>query len=241
MIATSLGRIDVTQNAPASPRRATPGVSLGSAAEFRFSGVRLDDISVRRAASDRDLAIVAALRRTGFSRVIDADLSPVNWLEPLDRDSAAFSLIASVGGVDVGTMRIQDGRVRALELGSCVDLVAYESLIATPLTQFSRLSVVKAPRRYDAMFGLFKAAWRWAYAEGLRSIVIGTPRWSKPIYTFMCFQSLGDAARFAHPLAPAATHETMTLPVREAEHLWRQANQPLCEQFFDIWHPRLHI
>ena len=138
-------------------------------------------------------------------------------------------------------MRIQDERCSPLDLR---DFVPLDSLLASsdrPAAQFSRLSVLKSSQATNVMFGLFKAAWLWGYAEGLQSIVIATPPWSKLIYDFMSFQHLGPNGEFAHEYAGGTRHVVMKLPIQTLERLWRPMQFPLCREFFDTRHPLLSI
>jgi len=138
-------------------------------------------------------------------------------------------------------MRVQDGRRSELELAKFVPLLTLLKSEDLPVAQFARLSVVKSSHATEAMFGLFKAAWRWCYREHLQTIVIATPPWSKPIYDFMFFQHLGAEGEFEHEVAGGAQHVTMKLPVLDAESMWRRGQNPLCTVFFDTDHPSLAI
>ena len=217
----------------------TPSSKLKATCE-RQSRIDLANVHVRIAVSDTDFEIVVGLRRAGFSRVVP-DSGNTCWLDDLDRAPGVFSLIGySENGEPVATMRVQDGRRSKLELERFVslgELVGPEDL---PATQFGRLSVIKAPSSPTVMYGLFKAAWRWAFRESIRNIVITTPPWSKPIYDSMFFTSLGPRGEFLHPFA-GASHVTMKLPVLTAEEIWRSGSSPLCRQIFDTDHPHLEI
>ncbi|MEZ5564127.1 MAG: hypothetical protein R3F24_00825 [Gammaproteobacteria bacterium] len=207
----------------------------------RYATVTLDCVSVRRAETEDDFAVVAALRRAGFSRVTDQDPDTVAWLDDVDRAKGTFSLIAQINGEDIGTLRVQDGRHGPVELTQFVDFMPLLGERETPIAQFARLSMLKTPHSPEAMFGLFKAAWRWCFLEGHGAIVIATPIWSKAIYDFMFFRGLGTSGEFAHPFARKAIHYTMVLPAQDAELIWRTGEQPLCSQFVDIEHPRLTV
>jgi len=207
----------------------------------RQSRIDLGGVRVRVAVSDADFGIVAELRRTGFSRVIP-DSANVCWIDDLDHAPGVFSLIGySEQGEPVASMRVQDGRRGALELERFVPLVELVGPEDLPATQFGRLSVIKAPGSRTVMYGLFKAAWRWALRENIRNIVITTPPWSKPIYDAMFFAALGPRGEFLHQYAGGAPHITMTLPVLGAEKIWRVGGSPLCQQIFDTDHPHLEI
>lgn len=210
--------------------------------QSRYAAADLDEASVRRATTEEDWALVGALRAAGFSRVpqgVEANTSSVVWVDPSDRVPGTFSLLGFVAGEPVATMRVQDSRCGALELARLVRLDALLLPSEQPVAQFARLSVLKKPGSLNVMFGLFKAAWRWCIAEGLETIVIATPPWSKPIYDFMYFEDRGSKGRFTHQLAGGAEHATMTLPVRRAAEIWRQHGHPLALQFIDAEHPSL--
>lgn len=217
------------------------GVNGSNLRLARYATVTLDAVSVRRAESDADWDTVAALRRAGFSRVTDADPESVAWLDEVDRQPGTFSLIARINGEDVGTLRVQDGRQGPVELTRFVNFMPLLRDDEKPVAQFARLSMLKTAHSPEAMFGLFKAAWRWCLLQGHGAIVIATPIWSKPIYDFMFFRGLGPDGEFAHPFARKAIHYTMVLPAQGAEVIWRAGEQPLCTQLFDIEHPSLAI
>lgn len=209
----------------------------------RFAAVDLSAVSVEVAASAADFQTVAHLRASGFSRVLrDAAQDPVAWVDASDRAPGFFTLIGYGGdGEAVATLRVQDSRRGPLELARLVDIGALLAPMDHPAAQFSRLTALKRPAAMNVMFGLFKAAWSWCRDEGLASIVIATPRWSRPIYDYMLFSELGAEGRFAHPFLAGTEHACMKLPVQHAERVWRAGGQPLCGQFFDTDHPALRI
>lgn len=203
---------------------------------MRYAAVTLESVRVRRAVTEDDFEVVASLRRAGFSRVMNGHPDTVAWIDDVDRTPGTFSLIASIDDQDVGTLRVQDGRMTPVELTRFVDFMPLLRPEEKPVAQFARLSMLKTPRSPEAMFGLFKAAWHWCYRQGHGGIVIATPVWSKPIYDFMVFRPLGPEAQFTHPFARQATHYTMVLQAKNAEDVWRACRHPLCEQFCDIEH-----
>lgn len=236
----SLPAAPAPENA-ASPEVVTPWAPPPPTCADRYGRLTLEGIEVRRAASPEDLSIVAALRREGFSRVTETDPDHIAWLDKLDQQAGVFSLIAKVDGKDVGTMRVQDGRRSVVELAKYVDLDAYLAPNDLPLAQFSRLSITKAARSRAAMLGIFKAAWLWCYQNGITTIVISTPKWSKPIYDFLLFRPLGIGAEFSHPFATNAPHYVLRLQASAVEPFWRENNHPLCRQFFEVHHPNLVV
>jgi len=207
--------------------------------------VDLAGIIVRKAATDSDFQIVARLREDGFSRIplttpSNGTKAHTCWIDELDRQPGVFSLIGyACAGKPVATMRVQDGRVSPLELARFVPLDSLLSGEEKPAAQFARLSVTKRNQAADVMFGLFKAAWGWCLREGIPSIVIATPPWSKPVYDFMFFEDLGIRGHFSHAFAGYALHVAMRLPVSSAEQIWRAGASPMCKQFLDVTHPAL--
>lgn len=206
----------------------------------RYGKVKLDFVQVRRAATRDDFASVAAIRRAGFARVSDQDPDNVEWVDEVDMLSGTFSLIAAVGGEDIGTLRIQDGRAGCVELQRFVDFMPALKANEMPFAQFARLSVQKSPHSGDAMFSLFKSAWLWCYRERLGGIVLATPIWAKSIYKFMMFRDLGPQSEFRHPFARNAVHYSMAISVPNVEKIWRDAGNPLADEFFGTHHPHLY-
>ena len=205
----------------------------------RYAQITLAKMSVRRAQTLEEFETVARLREQGFARLAN-DEAPQQWVDASDHVPGTFSLLAFTDiGVAIATLRVQDSRVSELELASRVPLDTILSAAQMPAAQFSRLSVSKHPDGYEAMFALFKAAWRWCFLNGLESIVIASPPWARPIYDFMCFDDLGPAGRFTHELAGNAEHVSMRLDAQHAEAIWRSHGQPLCTVFCDIAHPRI--
>jgi hypothetical protein len=204
----------------------------------KYGRVHLRGVRVRKAASTADFQIVESLRAAGFGRVACGRTG--SWVDESDRAPGVFSLISyDESGQPLATMRVQDGRRSKLELASFVALEALISPDELPAAQFARLSVNRGSQATEAMFGLFKAAWSWCYGERLRTVVIATPRWSKPIYDFMLFEHLGPKGEFEHALAGGARHVTMKLPIVNLQALWRPRDCPLCTVFFDEQHPNL--
>lgn len=205
----------------------------------RYARADLHRAIVRRAVSDADWDLVAQLRRDGFSRVPGVDDSGP-WLDELDRSPAAFSLLGfSLDGTPLATMRVQNGRHGPLELNRFIDVDAVLNPDERPAAQFGRLSVLRSPENTHVMFAVFKTAWQWCFQEGLQTIIIASPSWSKSIYDFILFDSAGEAGRFEHHYAGGAVHETMKLPMQSLEPLWRSCDMPLADQFFAMQHPML--
>jgi hypothetical protein len=211
----------------------------------RFVNVDLSGIQVRRALTESDFQTVARLREAGFSRISrnrTLNGRAAQWIDELDHHASVFCLIGyDPAGEPSATMRVQDGRISTLELARSVPL---ENLLVSqyqPAAQFGRLSVMKRPYSINVMFAIFKSAWRWCFLEKIESIVIATPPWSRHIYEFMFFNSLGAKGHFSHKYAGGALHVTMLLPVARAEDIWRAGRSPLCEQFLDITHPALEL
>ena len=210
-----------------------------SARWSRYANVTLNSMAVIRVQSGEEFRQVAKLRQEGFGRLAGASSTP-EWVDASDHAAGTFSLLAlSPNGEYIATLRIQDSRATALDLATRVRLDSILSPAHWPAVQFSRLCVSKHAEGYEAMFSLFKAAWRWSFVNGLRSILIASPPWARPIYDFMCFDELGPAGRFLHELAGGAEHVTMRLDVQGAESIWRAHGQPLCTTFFDVEHPNI--
>jgi len=209
----------------------------------RFASVDLTGVTVSLATTEADFGAVERLRSSGFSRVLrGATTQRPTWVDAGDRAPGIHTLLGfDAQGEPIATLRVQDSRCGPLELSHLVRLEPLLGAIELPAAQFSRLTALKRPGSANVMFGLFKAAWFWCLAEGLRSIVIATPRWSRPIYDFMLFEDLGPEGRFAHPVLAGVEHACMKLPVQGAERLWRAGGQPLCEQFFDTEHAALRF
>ena len=207
----------------------------------RYAAICLEHVSVRRATTAEDWSQVGELRAAGFSRVGNGERTsarPIAWVDDGDHADGTFSLLGvDATGETLATLRVQDGRAGSVELSKFVPLEELLKPAERPYVQFARLTARKAPGSLDVMFGLFKAAWRWCLAEGLETIVIATPPWSRPIYDFMHFEERGPSGRFRHRLAGSAEHVTMTLPVQGAETLWRRRRQPLSGLFFDVDDP----
>lgn len=205
----------------------------------RYANVTLNKMSVIRAQSAEEFRSVARLRQEGFGRVADESVA-IEWVDASDHATGTFSLLALCGtGEPIATLRVQDSRALVLDLAARVPLSSILSPAHWPAAQFSRLSVTKHAEGYEAMFALFKAAWRWSLVNGLHSIVIASPPWARPIYEFMCFEDLGPEGRFSHELAGGAEHVSMRLDVQHAELIWRSHGQPLCSAFVDVMHPRI--
>ena len=221
------------------------GTQESNSLRARYAAICLEQVSVRCATSEEDWSQVGELRAAGFSRVRNSEQTsarPIAWIDDSDRTEGSFSLLGvAANGETLATMRVQDGRAGNVELAKFVPLEELLEPSERPYVQFARLTARKEPGRVDVMFGLFKAAWRWCLAEGLETIVIATPPWSKPIYDFMHFEDRGPVGRFRHRLAGNAEHVTMTLPVQGCETLWRSRRQPLSRLFFDVEHPGLVI
>lgn len=205
----------------------------------RYASADLASIAVRQARTEEDWQRVVELRRNGFDRRRDKG---IEWVDASDLLGNCLTLLASEAGNEpAATLKIQGESGSGLELEQHVSLDFLIPEAKRPLVQFSRLSVSRGPDAVSTMFGMFKAAWRWSYVSGFESIVISTPPWAKAIYQFMAFHDYGEAGSFIHPLLPNVVHSVMSLPVQDAEVVWRKAKQPLCHQLFDQRHPSLEF
>jgi hypothetical protein len=167
------------------------------------------------------------------------DIPPESWIDEVDASGSALTLLACGQANEwIATMRIQDGRLQALELSKFVNLEKLLHAHEKPVAQFSRLSVAKDPDSINTMFGLFKAAWLWCLNQGLSSGVCATPRWSQPIYDFMLFRPL---AEFIHQFPAKTRHVAMVLPASAPIELWRSDIVTVRDQFVEFNHPNLEI
>lgn len=204
----------------------------------RYAKVDLSGITVRKAVTEADFELVGRLRQAGFSRVVTRE--NVAWVDESDQRPGIFSLLAyGHEGEPLATMRIQDGRISELELARLIPIASLLKESDRPAAQFGRLSVVKGSRSDDAMFGIFKAAWLWCLHERIQSMVIASPFWARHIHRFMHFTDLGPEGNFRHDFANGVEHITMKLSVTRAEEIWRNSQNPLCEQMIDITHKSL--
>ncbi len=206
----------------------------------RFAKISLEGIRVIRAKTPEDWYHVTRLRAEGFSRVPGFSEAPKTWTDELDTSDRAFTLLAC-GQTNgwIATMRVQDGRKGPLELAKFVNFESLLKPTEQPTSQLSRLSVVKGPNSMNAMFGLFKAAWRWCVRQQISSMICATPPWARPIYDFLTFRPLGTEGEFVHDFPVPTRHITMLVSVSAPFELWRSDNMPLREQIVDIIHPDL--
>lgn len=206
----------------------------------RYAKVDLSRITVRKAISDEDFALVARLRAMGFSRV--AGRHDIEWIDNLDRAPGVFSLIAYNSlNEPVATMRVQDGRVSTLELARFIPLHSLLRSDHMPAIQGARLSVIKKPEATDAMLALFKSVWQWCVREHIRSILIASPPWARPVYDFLMFEDLGPQGCFEHRLLGHTPHVSMRMPVDKPRSAWSSALHPLYAQYNDTHHPALML
>jgi acyl carrier protein len=214
--------------------------TLGS---IRFASACFDAVRVIRATTPEHWAAVSRLRASGFSRIPGFNQHPEKWTDNLDESPQAFSLLAcGRSGQWSATMRVQDGRLGALEIAKFINIQAILKTHQHPAVQMARLSVLHGPEAMDLMFGIIKAAWGWCIRNEMASIICAAPSWTRDIYDFMLFSSLGPAGEFFHDFPTPTPHATMLLsPLVGAELLWRTNNHPLCGQFFDTYHPGLFI
>ena len=206
----------------------------------RFAKINLAGIRVIRAKTSEDWFHVARLRADGFARVPGFREPPKTWTDELDTSDRAFTLLASGQNHEwIATMRVQDGRKGPLELAKSINLGSLLKPNEHPTAQFSRLSVAKGPDSMSAMFGLFKAGWRWCVRQQVSSILCATPPWARPIYDFMLFRTLGKEGEFVHEFPAPVPHISMLLPVSASIDMWRRAGIPVLGQFVDLHHPDL--
>jgi len=208
-----------------------------------LSAMSFEGLRLRVAKEPRDFEIVSKLRADGFGRLFkESDPNEYAWIGETDFAKTCKVLIAEdVDGLPIATIRVQDGRQTLVELARFTPLEQLVDEADLPVAQFARLSAPKSPRSREAMFALFKSAWRWTRKEGIQSIVLATPRWSKPIYETLLFRDLGERAAFRHGYGTPTQHRTMLLNAQGAEELWRSHNHPLSKLFFDTCHPALEL
>lgn len=215
-----------------------PHAGVYSARSRKYAAIDLAGITVRRAISDDDFALVGRLREAGFSRVTDG--TSVEWVDDFDRSPGVFSLIAYNSlNEPVATMRVQDGRVAELELARFVPLDSLLGSLGKPAIQGARLSVIKHARAMDAMIALFKAVWLWCRKENIKSIVMASPPWVKPLYDFLLFEDLGPRGHFQHAFLANTPHISMGMPVNRPVSGWMAVQHPLSSLFNEFVHPGL--
>lgn len=206
----------------------------------RYAKVDLSRITVRKASSDEDFALVGRLREAGFSRVANSE--DIAWIDDADRSPGVFSLIAYNSlNEPVATMRVQDGRAARLEIARFIPLDSLLSPDQMPAIQGARLSVLKKLEATDAMLALFKSVWQWCVRENIRSILIASPPWARPAYDFLMFEDLGPLGHFAHRFLDDTPHISMRMPVDKPISVWPIVQHPLYAQYNRIFHPHLEL
>lgn len=219
---------------------ASPIPVPGESRLSRYARVDLSRITVRRAVTDADFSLVGRLRKEGFSRVSDQD--GIVWVDDFDRSPGMFSLIAyNSSSEPVGTMRVQDGRVSELEISRFIPLGSLLTPDQIPAIQGARLSVIKKAESTDAMLALFKSVWQWCLRENIKSILIASPPWAKPVYDFLMFEDLGPHGHFEHFFLDNTPHISMRMPVDKPVFVWPAVQHPLYVQYNEIVHPRLDL
>ena len=198
-------------------------------------------IIVRSAETECDQNRVAELRRRGFGRHLSSgECDSVDWLDENDRHPDTTLLLATtVEDQPVATLRLSSSRKRDTGLASYVPLNRILNDMEKPYIQFARLSAPKSARARDAMFALFKSAWRISERTGHRSIVLAAPPWAIRTYELLQFRDVGDKGEFVHSFGRPVAHRTMVLPIHDIYNFWRSHSNPLCNLFFDTEHPQL--
>lgn len=239
MLNTALDSVAVGSSPISAHRKSTVAIENG-----RFDQVSLAGVGVRKALSADDWVLVEAIRTSAFSRLErrGARRSLRSWLDATDTRPGTFSLIGFARNHEpIATLRVQDGRAGPLELSEHLPLDVLLKPQERPAAQFARLAALRHAESLDVMFGLFKAAWRWCLGQQMRSIVIATPPWTRPIYDHLCFSECVRDFSFLHPMSTRAPHAVMTLSVGGAEATWRRLHRPLVSQFFETDHPALRF
>jgi hypothetical protein len=129
--------------------------------------------------------------------------------------------------------------ITRVELASIVPLETLVDKSDLPFAQLARLSVPKSARARDATYALFKSAWKWTAQQQIRSLVIATPAWSRPMYKDLLFRDLGPAGVFLLWYGASVEHRSMLL--NDLEQTWRKAGHPLSPLWFNSHHPQLDI
>jgi predicted GNAT family N-acyltransferase len=206
-----------------------------------FQPPDFNGIVVRSAETACDQSRVAELRRRGFGRHLsDEERDSVDWLDENDRNPDTTLLLATtVDDEPVATLRLSSGRERDTGLASYVPLNRILHDIERPYVQFARLSAPRSARARDAMFALFKSAWRISERTGHKSIVLAAPPWARRTYELLQFRDVGDKGEFVHAFGRPVPHRTMVLPIHDIYNFWRSHSNPLCDLFFDNEHAQL--
>lgn len=226
-VATATTRVPMAEARPAPHR-------LAQLAALDFGGF------TARRATMADLPAIAALREAGFGRTLRGHVEkPACWLDGWDVAPGAHNVVAEADGRIVAAMRLSDSRFGPLELAGMVDLPALLPGRHLPLLQCARLCAAPHPRRMEALFALQKAMWRRALKDGVQSLVLATPYWSRWMYEALQFTDLGDAAGFTHPLT-GVPHRVMIFDVPSAQARLEGAGNPLAAQLFRTIHPGLN-
>ena len=206
-----------------------------------FQPPDLNGIVVRSAETACDRERVAELRRRGFGRHLgDDERESVKWLDENDQGPDTTLLLATtVEDEPIATLRLSSGRQRDTGLASYVPLNRILDDIEKPYIQFARLSAPKSARARDAMFALFKSAWRIAQRTGHNSIVLAAPPWTIRTYELLQFRDAGEEGKFVHRFGRPVAHRTMVLPLHDIYNFWTTHSNPLCDLFFDKENPQV--
>ncbi len=221
---------------------ATAPVSVAARRQAaRLTALDFGGFHAARVVTAADWAAVAAMRAAGFGRTLRPRMAaPSAWLDGWDHAGNAHVAVVreTPHGPILASMRLLDSRAGELELATHVDLQALLPAACWPLRQAARMCAISHVRRVEALFALQKAIWARALRDGVQTLILATPYWSRWMYEALQFTDLGDAAMFSHPLT-GALHRVMIFHVPSAQSRLEAAGNPLSRQLFRTSHPTL--
>lgn len=194
-------------------------------------------VHVRRAVTADDLENVYAIRWHGYKKYFS---EPDQVREALDTAPNARLLLATDrNGIAIGTMRILDRRLGAIELDQYLNVDSLLPVERHPAADGSRLSVPASEQSMFVKTALWKAYFHFCRDHGIRSMIASVRPAAARDYQRLMFEHLGPRGTYTYTRLGNKPHETWVLDVATAKLRYRDAGHPFYEFFHEWEHPNI--
>ena len=209
-----------------------------------FGGVDLVErlpFEVRVARSD-ELMAVAKLRSAAYGRHLPTVGAQLVRPEMADYETGCevFVAVSKLDGSLLGTLRTHTNLLRPLPLEASIRLP--DEYQDKRLVEAARLAVPSGQTASQVRNALFKAFFLYSAAQDLDWMVVTGRRPIDRMYDSLLYTDVAEPGAFYEmEHVGGIPHRVMSMPVSEAEPIWRRAEHPLYQFAFVMQHPDIDI
>lgn len=198
----------------------------------------LSNLVVHPVRTKKDSEAVQALRQRGYGGKYGLD--ELSLTDQLDSSPGCTLLVAKrLLGEPVGTLRLLDRRLGAIELDSFLQVDDLLNPNKHPVAEATRFCVPRCADSKWVKLALWKAFFLYCQNKGVKTMIISVRKNGARDYRHLLFENLGQAGAYTHPLLGSQAHETYAFDVASGPARYLASQHPLYHFFVTESHPQI--